>query len=172
MRFYQRYFWSRLSTLLRLADVLHHRQVQVLEEAADDIGRLFNVPAAAIGLRVCPGDDCALKDPNIARRAARTRTHFDPFSKVECAVLAYLGYYWANCWALNDYLDRKPPKPWSPNDVPMRGIGDILPARFAPPAAMLTDSEILAHLRFSHLRFRPWRWLRRFIALEFPQAAD
>jgi len=98
MPLYEPHFWSRLLTLGRLGDVLHHRQVQVFEEAVDDIGRLFNVPAAAIGLRGWPGDDCALKDPKIAQRAARMRTHFDPFSNVECAVVAYLGYYWANRW--------------------------------------------------------------------------
>jgi hypothetical protein len=168
MRLYERLFWFRLSTLLRLADVLHHRQVQDFEEAVDDIGRLFNVPAAAIGLRVPPGDDCALTNPEIARLAARARTHFDPFSNVECAVLAYLGYYWANQWAIEDYLGRKRFKPRNPNNVPMHGIGDILPTRFAPPAAMLTDSEMLAHLRYSHLRLRPWRWLRRCIARRFP----
>jgi hypothetical protein len=78
MRIYERHFWSRLSTLLRLADVLHHRQVQDVEEAVDDIGRLFNVPARAIGLQVPPGDDCALTNPEIAQLAAPVRTHFDP----------------------------------------------------------------------------------------------
>jgi hypothetical protein len=126
----------------------------------DDIQRLFNVSAWAISLRTHPDDGCALKDPEIARLAAQVRTHFDGFSKVECAVLAYLGYYWANRWAENDFADRKQELP----KTRMRGIADILPTRFAPPAAMLPESNIVAHLRYSDIQIRSWRWLRRYIA--------
>lgn len=169
MRLYERLFWFRLSTLLRLADVLHHRQVRDFEEAVDDIGRLFNVPARAIGLRVPPGDDCAPTNPEIARLAARVRTHFDPFSKIECAVLAYLGYYWANQWAIEDFLGRKPPKPRSPNSVyQCVGLATFCPRVSRRQLRRSPNSEILAHLRYSHLRFRPWRLLRRCVASKFP----
>jgi hypothetical protein len=101
-----------------------------------------------------------LKDPEIARLAARVRAHFDSFSKVECAVLASLGYYWADRWVKNDFAARKQESP----KTRMRGIADILPPRFAPPPAMLVESKIVAHLRYSGIGIRSWRWLRRYIA--------
>lgn len=160
VQLYRRYFWLRVSALPRLGDLLHNRQIQGELEDLDDIQRLFNVSAWAISLRTHPDDGCALKDPEIARLAAQVRTHFDGFSKVECAVLAYLGYYWANRWAENDFADRKQELP----KTRMRGIADILPTRFAPPAAMLPESNIVAHLRYSDIQIRSWRWLRRYIA--------
>jgi hypothetical protein len=50
-------------------------------------------------------------------RAAQIRTHFDRFSPIECAVLAYLGYYWANRWVATEYSGRK-----DPHAVPLRGM--------------------------------------------------
>jgi hypothetical protein len=160
VQLYRRYFWLRISALPRLGDLLHNRQIQGELEDLDDIQRLFNVSARAISLRTRPDEGCALKDPEIARLAARVRTHFDSFSKVECAVLAYLGYYWADRWAETDFPARNQESP----KARMRGIADILPACFAPPAAMLVESKIVAHLRYSGIGIRSWRWLRRYIA--------
>ena len=160
VQLYRRYFWLRISALPRLGDLLHNRQIQGELEDLDDIQRLFNVSAWAISLRTRPADGCALENPEIARLAARVRTHFDNFSKVECAVLAYLGYYWANRWAENDFADGKQEFP----NIRMRGIAEILPARFAPPAAMLSEAKIVAHLRYSGIGIRSWRWLRRCLA--------
>jgi hypothetical protein len=123
VQLYRRYFWLRISALPRLGDLLHNRQIQGELEDLDDIQRLFNVSAWAISLRTRPDEGCALKDPEIARLAARVRAHFDSFSKVECAVLASLGYYWADRWVKNDFAARKQESP----KTRMRGIADILP---------------------------------------------
>jgi predicted acylesterase/phospholipase RssA len=157
---YERFFWLRTSTLLRLGDVLHNRQIQGVLEDLDDIQRLFNVSAHAVGLRIGPDESCAFKNPLIVSRAARIRTHFDRFSLIECSVLAYLGYYWANRWATKEYSERKDRLV----EVPMRGIQNVMPARFAPSPDELTERKILTHLHYSHLRVGIWRHICRFFA--------
>ena len=155
---YERFFWLRVSTLFRLEDVLHNRQVQGVLEDLDDIQRLFNVSAHAVGLRIDPDKSCPLQ--KVAGLAARIRTHFDRFSAIECAVLAYLGYYWANRWVESEYSNRKD----LVAAVPMVSIDKILPEPFAPGRAELSEEKILAHLRYSHLRVSLWRRMRRLLA--------
>ena len=157
---HERFFWLRTSTFLRLGDVLHNRQVQGVLEDLDDIQRLFKVSARAVGLRFAPDDSCVFKNPEIARLAAQIRTHFDRFSPTECATLAYLGYYWADRWIATEYSDRKD----SLAAVPMREVRNILPARFSPLPSELTESKILAHLRYSHIRLGVWRRICRVVA--------
>ena len=154
---YERFFWLRVSTLFRLEDVLHNRQVQGVLEDLDDIQRLFNVSAHAVGLRIDPDKSCTLQ--KVAGLAARIRTHFDRFSAIECAVLAYLGYYWANRWVESEYSNRKD----LVAAVPMVSIDKILPEPIAPGRAELTEEKILAHLRYSHLRVSLWRHCAVFL---------
>jgi predicted acylesterase/phospholipase RssA len=160
MESYERFFWLRTSTLFRLGDVVHNRQIQGVFEDLDDIQRLFDVSAHAVALRVTPDEACALKSSEVIFRAARIRTHFDCFSSIECAVLSYLGYYWANRWAAKEYPGRKERHA----TVTLRGIDNILPERFAPSPDALTERIILAHLRYSHLRVGVWRRIRRLFA--------
>lgn len=160
MMLHERFFWLRTSTLLRLGDVLHHRQIQGVLEDLDDIQRLFGVSAHAVGLRIVPDQPCAFKNPELIMRAAQIRTHFDRFSPIECAVLAYLGYYWANRWVATEYPARKDRLA----AVPLRGIGDVLPERYAPLPNDLSEEKILAHLRYSHLRVAVWRRICRLFA--------
>jgi predicted acylesterase/phospholipase RssA len=157
---HERFFWLRTSTLLRLGDILHNRQVQGVLEDLNNIQRLFNVSARAVGLRFKPDESCAFKNPEIAALAAQIRTHFDGFSPIECAALAYLGYYWANRWAASEYSDRRDRFA----AVPMRGVENILPERFAPLPSESTEKKILAHLSYSHLRLGVWRRICRLFA--------
>ena len=152
-----RYFWLRSSTMLRISDLLHNRQIHAFLEDLSDIQHLFKVSARAIALTIKPDKASELGDPLIAMRAAKIRTHFDRFSRIECAVLAYLGYYWANKWSLSEYSDRR----MIIEKIPFRTIENILPEEFAPEKGALEENNILNHLKYSHLKLSFCRWLLR-----------
>lgn len=152
-----RYFWLRSSTMLRISDLLHNRQIHGFLEDLSDIQHLFKVSARAIALTIKPDETSELGDPLIAMRAAKIRTHFDRFSRIECAVLAYLGYYWANKWAFSEYADRRT----IIEKIPFRTIENILPEEFAPEKGALEENNILNHLKYSHLKLSFCRWLLR-----------
>ena len=152
-----RYFWLRSSTMLRISDLLHNRQIHAFLEDLSDIQHLFNVSARAIALTIRPDETSELGDSLVAIRAAKIRTHFDRFSSIECAVLAYLGYYWANKWALSEYSHRKN----FIENIPLRSIENILPGEFSPSKESLQVKNILDHLKYSHVKLSVCRWLFR-----------
>jgi predicted acylesterase/phospholipase RssA len=143
---------SRLRALFRLPDILHSLQVQSAMDDVHNVAHMSRISGSAIGLRVGLPRSCKFRNEEIAQRAARIRTHFDAFSKIECAVVAYLGYCWIEDWALAQLAGRSTP-------IPLREFETILPDRFS--AGPLTENEIVAHLRYSHLRLGPVRWIAR-----------
>jgi patatin-like phospholipase len=146
-------YLSRLRAFWRLPDVLYSRQVQSAMDDADDVTRISGVPSAAIGLNVGLPRGCTFSNATIVRHAARIRTHFDRFTGIECATLAYLGYCWADQWAAT-ILGRAPAA-----TPALHSVENILPASFA--VAGLSDEQIEAHLRHSGSRFGLLRALRR-----------
>lgn len=152
-----RYFWLRSSIMLRIGDVLHSRQIHAFLEDLNDIQHLFKVSARAIALTTKPDETSPLSNPQVAIRAGKIRTHFDRFSRIECVVLAYLGYYWANRWASSEYPDRRP----FLETIPMRRVDDILPTEFSPDTGTLSEEKILNHLKYSHLKMSFFRWALR-----------
>ena len=147
---------SRMGALIRrLPQILSSRQIQSAMDDAEDVERLAGVSTAVIGLQVGLPPDGGFKAASIGMRAARIRTHFDRFTPIEIATLAYLGYCWTDVWAQGTF-------PRVHAAAPRRSADPsaVLPEGFALPC--LHDEAVAAHLAWSRHRSGLVRAVGRF----------
>jgi hypothetical protein len=155
----RRWYWT-MRILRRIVGIMFDRQRHDVMNSLLVIEELGGIHSSVLSLEAGYPVSYELDPDRFIGILARVRTHFDRFTDIEVACISYSGYCWADYWVKETFRERHAAA------SPARGFGDFLPG-YNPKKH--TQSELLRHLRASHLRFSLFRQIKRALSYLHPE---